>query len=98
MTQNSLSPVVKSRISSSSGRTISVEKRSLALTGTMSSLEYFTTRAAASVAAWADMAARQVRQRKARLLKIDFDAVVRFIFFLLRWICFLTTTLRTTEV
>src|SRR5580700_5022033 len=51
MTQNSLSPVVKSRISSSSGRTMSVEKRSLARTGTMSSLAYFTTRAVASVAA-----------------------------------------------
>src|SRR5271166_3125402 len=51
MTQNSLSPVVKSRISSSSGRTMSVEKRRLARTGTMSSFAYFTTRAAASVAA-----------------------------------------------
>src|SRR6185437_469035 len=51
MTQNSLSPVVKSRISSSSGRIMRVEKRSLARTGTMSSFEYFTTRAATSVAA-----------------------------------------------
>src|SRR6266849_5491815 len=33
MTQNSLSPVVKSRISSSSGRTMRVENRSLARTG-----------------------------------------------------------------
>ena len=33
----------ESRISSSSGRTMSVEKRSLAWTGTMSSWEYFTT-------------------------------------------------------
>ncbi len=53
MIQNSLSPVVKSRISSSSGRTMSVEKRSLARTGTMSSFEYFTTRASASVVACA---------------------------------------------
>src|SRR5579863_855768 len=52
MTQNSLSPVVKSRISSSSGRTINVENRSLARTGTISSLEYLTTRAP-SVAACA---------------------------------------------
>src|SRR6202041_216003 len=52
MIQNSLSPVVKSRISSSSGRTIRVEKRSFARTGIMSSLEYLTTRAA-SVAAHA---------------------------------------------
>src|ERR1700677_1887779 len=51
MTQNSLSPVVKSRISSSSGRTIKVENLSLARIGIMSSFEYFTTRAAASVAA-----------------------------------------------
>src|ERR1041384_305147 len=45
MIQNSRSPVVKSRISSSSGRTMSVEKRSLAWTGTMSSLAYLMTRA-----------------------------------------------------
>src|ERR1700722_205375 len=51
MIQNSLSPVVKSRISSSSGRTISVENRSLARTGTISSFEYLTTRAAWSAAA-----------------------------------------------
>ncbi len=50
MIQNSLSPVVKSRISSSSGRTIRVENRSLARTGTMSSLEYLTTRAASASA------------------------------------------------
>src|SRR5215471_1463329 len=45
MIQNSRSPVVKSRISSSSGRTMSVEKRSLAWTGITSSFAYFTTRA-----------------------------------------------------
>src|SRR4030095_1427937 len=45
MIQNSRSPVVKSRISSSSGRTMSVEKRSLAWMGTMSSFPYLTTRA-----------------------------------------------------
>src|SRR6266481_2930042 len=45
MIQNSRSPVVKSRISSLSGRTIKVEKRSLACTGTMSSRPYFTMRA-----------------------------------------------------
>jgi len=45
MIQNSLSPVVKSRISSFSGRMMSVEKRSLALTGTISLCAYFTTRA-----------------------------------------------------
>src|SRR5271154_518881 len=48
MIQNSRSPVVKSRISSSSGKTMSVEKRSLAWTGTMSSLLYLTTRAPVS--------------------------------------------------
>src|SRR5215471_3456531 len=47
MIQNSLSPVVKSRISSFSGRTMSVENRSLARTWTMSCWEYFTVRAAA---------------------------------------------------
>src|SRR5579863_7502672 len=51
MIQNSLSQVVKSRISSSSGRTISVENRSLARTATISSFEYLTTRAAWSAAA-----------------------------------------------
>src|SRR5258708_1826600 len=51
MPQNSLSSVVKSRMSSSSGRTMSVENRSLAWTGTMSSFAYFTTRAAVSVVA-----------------------------------------------
>src|SRR5262249_47331486 len=50
MIQNSRSPVVKSRISSSSGKTMSVEKRSLAWTATMSSLLYFTTRAPSSAA------------------------------------------------
>src|ERR1700722_13896453 len=50
MIQNSLSPVVKSRISSFSGNTISVEKRSFARTGTMSSFEYFTTRAPSAAA------------------------------------------------
>src|SRR5215468_7839733 len=53
MIQNSRSPVVKSRISSSSGNTMSVEKRSLAWTGTMSSLPYFTTRAPSSANACA---------------------------------------------
>src|SRR5215470_14094953 len=48
MIQNSRSPVVKSRISSSSGSTMSVEKRSLARTSTMSSLAYLTTRAPVS--------------------------------------------------
>src|SRR6266849_9168223 len=51
MIQNSLSPVVKSRISSLSGNTISVENRNLARTGTMSSFEYLTTRAPSGVAA-----------------------------------------------
>src|SRR5258708_12774495 len=51
MIQNSLSPVVKSRISSLSGNTIRVEKRNLACTGTMSSFEYFTTRAPSGVVA-----------------------------------------------
>src|SRR5215471_19026801 len=50
MTQNSRSPVVKSSISSSSGRTISVEKRILACTGTTSSFPYLTTRAPVSLA------------------------------------------------
>src|SRR5579884_692709 len=50
MIQNSLSPVVTSRISSLSGRMMSVEKRSFAFTGTMSFWLYFTTRAV-SVAA-----------------------------------------------
>src|SRR5882762_6566903 len=50
MIQNSRSPVVKSRISSSSGRTMSVENRSFACTGTTSSLLYLTTRAPVSVA------------------------------------------------
>src|SRR6267154_3685188 len=45
MIQNSRSPVVKSRISSSSGSTMSVENRNLACTGTTSSLLYLTTRA-----------------------------------------------------
>src|SRR5207245_11811659 len=45
MIQNSRSPVVKSSISSSSGRTMSVEKRSLAWTETISSFPYLTTRA-----------------------------------------------------
>src|SRR5215472_5301155 len=48
MIQNSRSPVVKSRISSSSGSTMSVEKRSLACTSTISSLPYLTTRAPVS--------------------------------------------------
>src|ERR1700733_13106771 len=43
MIQNSLSPVVKSRISSFSGRTMSVEKRSLARTAITSFLLYLTT-------------------------------------------------------
>src|SRR2546429_2950202 len=97
MTQNSLSPVVKSRISSSSGRTMRVENRSLARTGTMSSFEYFTTRAAASVAARAGIAAVPTRQRKARLPKKDFIVVTRCIVFLLRWIYFVTTTWRRAE-
>src|ERR1039457_2021091 len=50
MIQNSLSPVVKSRISSFSGNTMSVEKRSFARTGTISSFEYFTTRAPSAAA------------------------------------------------
>src|ERR1039457_7683709 len=50
MIQNSLSPVVKSRISSFSGNTISVEKRSFARTGTISSFAYFTTRAPSAAA------------------------------------------------
>src|ERR1039457_5772956 len=61
MIQNSLSPVVKSRISSFSGNTMSVENRSFARTGTMSSFEYFTTRApsAAETKGVCQMATRQ---------------------------------------
>ena len=51
MIQNSLSPVVKSRISSFSGSTIRVEKRSLARTGMICSREYFTVRAPSAGAA-----------------------------------------------
>src|ERR1700691_5056646 len=82
MIQNSLSPVVKSRISSSSGRTINVEKRNLARTGTMSSLEYFTTRAssvAARTAAYGKAevpktttAANRIQMGNHRLRIIDF--------------------------
>src|SRR6266850_5682581 len=50
MIQNSRSPVVKSKISSSSGRTMSVENRTLAWTSTMSSLPYFTMRAPSAAA------------------------------------------------
>src|ERR1022692_874309 len=64
MIQNSLSPVVKSRISSFSGNTISVEKRSFARTGTMSSFEYFTTRAP-SVAATKGMCPMAAKQKAA---------------------------------
>src|SRR6516225_12181255 len=70
MTQNSLSPVVKSRISSSSGRTMSVENRSLAWTWTMSSFEYFTTRAAT------DAAARVVKYLKEDIVQVQ--AKLRF--------------------
>src|SRR5260370_11866263 len=97
MTQNSLSPVVKSRISWCWGRTMRVENRSLGRTGKMFSFEYFTTRAAASVAARADIAAVPTRQRKARLPKKDFIVVTRCIVFLLRWIYFVTTTWRRAE-
>src|SRR6266481_6853961 len=50
MIQNSRSPVVKSKISSSSGRTMSVENRTLAWTATMSSFPYFTMRAPSAAA------------------------------------------------
>src|SRR5258708_24471 len=92
MTQNSLSPVVKSRISSSSGRTMSVEKRSLARTGTMSSFAYFTTRAEASVAAAAGEAwnAAALKTTKAKAQKKSLYGWMRNICFidvlLLKWI------------
>ena len=75
MIQNSLSPVVKSRISSSSGSTISVEKRSLARTGTMSSFAYFTTRAAASVAARAPDGNQRAAALQAMKIKPQEDCV-----------------------
>ena len=49
--QKSLSPTVKSRISSFAGNTMSVVKRTLARMGTMSVWEYFTTRALSLAAA-----------------------------------------------
>src|SRR6266851_3753638 len=87
MIQNSLSPVVKSRISSLSGNTISVENRSLARTGTMSSFEYFTTRAPSGVAAApgelklkaaAPKRAATISQLRMDFLRLD---VAWFIFF-----------------
>src|SRR5580692_6244884 len=95
MTQNSVSPVVKSRISSSAGRMMRVENRSLALTGTMSSFAYLTTRAVASVAAFAlkettpkRMTVRIGRKRPGLLLQ-----KIRFIeMLLLRWILGLLET------
>src|SRR5579885_256380 len=70
MIQNSRSPVVKSRISSSSGRMMSVENRSFAWTWTMSSLLYLTTRAPGSAACRAPpqtaIAAKRSRPRNER--------------------------------
>src|SRR5580700_1926755 len=73
MIQNSLSPVVKSRISSSSGRTMSVEKRSFARTGTMSSLEYFTTRAASVAARTAEGGNATATTRVSAVTKTNCD-------------------------
>src|SRR6267142_3692292 len=64
MIQNSRSPVVKSRISSSSGRTMSVEKRSFAWTGTMSSLLYLTMRASSLAAIRSGAASRTAKRSR----------------------------------
>src|SRR5271169_3438359 len=63
----------------------------------MSSFEDLTTRAAVSVAACVGMAVVPARQRNTRLPKKDIRLVMRFIVFLLRWICFVITTLRRAE-
>src|SRR6266487_1278054 len=84
MIQNSLSPVVKSRISSPSGSTISVENRTLARTWTISCREYFTVRAApASATAGLAETTRQSMDKIGRLLRTDLNFVRIGISFLL---------------
>src|SRR6266478_2123665 len=68
MIQNSRSPVVKSSISSSSGRTMSVEKRSLAWTETISSFPYLTTRAPSASANACDREPRARTPNKKHVL------------------------------
>src|SRR5216683_6398445 len=85
MIQKSLSPVAKSRISSFCGNTMSVEKRTLAWTGTMSCCEYLIVRPP-PVSACSGNAAKTARQRIVRLrlfLRTDFNFLMLIMLFLL---------------
>src|SRR5467141_5147172 len=85
MIQKSLSPVAKSRMSSFCGNTMSVEKRTLAWTDTMSCCEYLTVRPP-PVSACTGTAAKTARQRIARLrlfLRADFKFLMLVMTFLL---------------
>src|SRR5215472_2636773 len=88
MIQNSLSPVVKSRISSFCGRTMSVENRSLARIWTMSCWEYFTVRAAALSASAREGAKADGRKvsNTADSLTADFNVIGLSTSVLLVWL------------